>query len=175
MDVREGGADPADDPTSLAIEAHWSLVEAVCRMHLAGLRTVDVEDAVQETFIQFIVADKERIRDQRGWLVVVATRVCHRVILRRKYRADELARIQPPPDDTPDPATLVTDRMELNQLLAQLPPKECRVLLLRYRDQLPHAEIARRLGVSLRATWQIAHRAKKRIRTLITLDAYADQ
>ena len=91
MDARLGGATPADDPASLVIREQWDYVEAICRKHLAGMRIEDVHDARQETFLQFINADKDLIREPRAWLTSVARHTCDRIILRRKYRQDELA------------------------------------------------------------------------------------
>src|SRR5207244_12218765 len=36
----------------------------------------DAEDVVQETFSRLLRQDPEQIQDVRGWLVVVATRLC---------------------------------------------------------------------------------------------------
>jgi RNA polymerase sigma-70 factor (ECF subfamily) len=170
MEVRLGGVTAGSDPVRLVMEAHWDFVEAVCRRHLAGMRIEDIHDARQDTFLQFMDADKEAIRDVRAWLATVAHRTCDRVILRRRYRDVELASRQAATERTPpcDFAQTATDRLAVASVVAQLTPLERSVIALLYQEQLPHAEIARRLGRTEHAIEQTALRARGRIRRLLT-------
>jgi RNA polymerase sigma-70 factor (sigma-E family) len=65
-----------------------------------------------------------------------------------------------------DPATLVARRDELIRALAALPPRQRAVLVLRYWEDMPEAEVARILGCSLGTVKSQASRGLARMREL---------
>jgi RNA polymerase sigma factor (sigma-70 family) len=168
MDVRSGGGLPAEESVSAKVEEQWHLVEAICRMHLSGMRSADVDDAIQETFVQFLHADRRRIRDEAGWLVVVATRVCAR-IHRQRYRRQETAQPLQLVADKADPAEIVVEQLSFGELIATLSPQEREIVVLRYVAQLPYDQIAERLNLTTVNARQIALRARRRLRDALVL------
>jgi RNA polymerase sigma-70 factor (sigma-E family) len=84
---------------------------------------------------------------------------------RRLARRPE--QVLPPADGVPgvpDHAAEVADRDYLLRALAALPPRQRAVLVLRYFDDLPEAEIAEMLGCSLGTVKSHAARALSRLR-----------
>jgi RNA polymerase sigma-70 factor (ECF subfamily) len=169
MDTWAGDAPSADGALCSAIKQHWNLVEAICRRHLAGMRGSDIDDAVQETFVQLLIADRSRIDELPAWLIVVATRVCAR-IHRKRYLQPEACEV---PDeragDAPDPADVAVEQMSFGELLAVLSPPEREVVVLRYGLQLSYDDIAARIGISAVNARQIALRARRRLQDALTL------
>lgn len=156
-----GGA-PQGDGAGI-IEAQTRLVTAICWKHLAGMRSTDVEDAVQETFLRLLCADRSRIQDETGWLVVVATRVCAR-IHRRAYARRESAEQPDLLIEGSDASQMAVDLLSFQELIADLSGIEREVVVMRYVLLLPYGVIALRLGLSTVNTRQIALRARRRLR-----------
>jgi RNA polymerase sigma-70 factor (sigma-E family) len=65
-----------------------------------------------------------------------------------------------------DPASLVARRDELIRALAALPPRQRAVLVLRYWEDMPEAEVARLLGCSVGTVKSQASRGLARLREL---------
>jgi RNA polymerase sigma-70 factor (ECF subfamily) len=76
----------------------------------------------------------------------------------------ELASPAPAPDARP---IAEDDRRALARALAQLPPRQREVVRLRVYEELPYAEIARRLGGDENAARVNFHHALKRLRRLL--------
>jgi RNA polymerase sigma-70 factor, ECF subfamily len=135
------------------------------------------EDAVQEAFARLAGAEPGRIEDQRGWLIVVTSRICLDQINSARYRrehAHETSTIElaGPPVSQPlfmDPADRVTlddqVRLALLLVLERLNAAERLVFLLHDIFQLPFDTIAETLGRSAAGCRQLARRARMKIKS----------
>ena len=82
------------------------------------------------------------------------------------YDPDEL----PIPDPSPNPEQQVTDaerQQAFEAAFRRLPPRQRAALHLRYREELPVAEVARALGVSLKSAESLIFRGKQALRNEI--------
>jgi RNA polymerase sigma-70 factor, ECF subfamily len=134
------------------------------------------EDAVQEAFARLTDAESDLIEDQRGWLIVVTSRICLNQInsaRSRREHAHEPSTIEsagPPLSQTPppDPADRVTldDEVGLALLvvLQRLKPAERVVFVLHDIFQLPFDTIAEALGRAAPGCRQLARRARMKIK-----------
>ncbi|HVE97861.1 MAG TPA: SigE family RNA polymerase sigma factor [Mycobacteriales bacterium] len=76
-----------------------------------------------------------------------------------------------PPANAPDGYALVEHRDALARGLARLTPRQRAVLVLRYYDDLPEAEVAALLGCSVGTVKSTSSRALARLRDLDLLDS----
>src|SRR5438034_4208251 len=133
----------------------------------------DAEDVVQEAFARLGREDLDTIDDVRGWLVVVATRLCLAQL--RSARAKREAYVGPwlpeavvsPPGAEPDPADRISlddsVRMALLVVLERLSAAERGAFVLHDVFGFSFDDVARIVGRSLEASRQLASRARKRI------------
>jgi RNA polymerase sigma-70 factor, ECF subfamily len=130
------------------------------------------EDAVQEAFARLADAESDRIEDQRGWLIVVTSRICLNQIntaRSRREHAHETSTIesagQTPPPDPADRVTLDDEvRLALLVVLQRLKPAERVVFVLHDIFQLPFDTIAEALGRAAPGCRQLARRARMKIK-----------
>jgi RNA polymerase sigma-70 factor (ECF subfamily) len=129
----------------------------------------DAEDVAQEAFLRLSRVDPQAIKDVRGWLTVVASRLCLDQV--RSARA----RRESPADLTvleavgePDPADRVTlddeVRGALTAVLDRLNPGERVAFVLHDVFQIPFDEIAAVVGRPVGTCRQLARRARGKIR-----------
>src|SRR2546425_2024307 len=85
MDGAPGDRVQADD-VGLLFEQYHATVYRVCRARTASVE--EAQDAVQETFIQLLQADRSGIAIPQAWLIAIAMKVCWR-IRRVRIRRDE--------------------------------------------------------------------------------------
>ena len=133
----------------------------------------DAEDVVQETFTRLVSADLDAIEDVRGWLVVVATRLCLDQL--RSARVKRESYVGPwlpepviePADAQLDPADRVTlddsVRMAMLVVLERLTPAERAAFVLHDVFRFSFEDVARIVGRTTEASRQLASRARKRI------------
>ena len=135
------------------------------------------EDTVQDAFWRLMHADLGEISDERGWLIVVTSRLCLdriRSARSRRERAHDASEIEftgpsvgAPPPLLADPADRVTFddgvRLALLAMLQRLSPPERVVFVLHDVFQLPFAEVARTLGRPEPSCRQLARRARRKI------------
>jgi RNA polymerase sigma-70 factor, ECF subfamily len=130
------------------------------------------EDAVQEAFARFSTADRAAIRDTRGWLIVVTSRVCLDQIgsarVRRERTVDASAiEFTHAAERAPDPADRVTlddeVRSALLIVLERLSPAERVVFVLHDIFQTPFDSIATTVGRPVASCRQLARRARLKI------------
>lgn len=163
-------AHSADDAAGI-INERWGLVQRVCT---ARLPLADVDDAVQDTFLQFLAADRRSIRNVDAWLVAVAVRVCNR-IHRRRYRAGEVP-FGSAHDVTEDLGLDdVLDSEWFEQLCQSLPERDRSVLHSLYVHPRARSDVAADLDVTTNHLRVIAYRARQRALAVIeALDLLGD-
>lgn len=113
-------------------------------------------DVLQETYLRIeSIEDVGSIRNPAAYLLQIALNIArdHRRAENRRMTAEEVDRLLDIPDDRPGPEHEVEKRSEVNLLrraIAQLPERRRVVLTLSRIEGLPHREIAKRLGVTVR-------------------------
>ena len=159
----------------LALLIHYKLSHELRRL-------ADVEDALQETFLEAF-RDINRFRYEKpgaflSWLSRIADHViadAARFHGRRKRRAD-LVRFRsvgnpdgPEPVDSATPSRLLAEKEDLQALIRKLdslPEDYRRAILLAKVEGLSNAEMAEQLGRSREAAALLLHRAIKRFRAI---------
>ena len=135
------------------------------------------EDAVQEAFVRLAKADFDSIEDQRGWLIVVTSRICldqiHSARSRRE-RAHDVSTIEFAGRSAAgvlpvDPADRVTLDDEVNLallvVLDRLNPAERVVFVLHDIFQMPFEAIGDTVGRPVPTCRQLARRARLKLQT----------
>ncbi|WP_395362136.1 sigma-70 family RNA polymerase sigma factor [Streptomyces sp. YH02] len=132
----------------------------------------DAEDAVQDTFLRWQAADRERIEVPEAWLTKVLTNVCLDRLRSAHARHERSAGAWlPEPLLDGDPMLGPADTFEQREsvslavltLLERLSPVERAVYVLREAFSYGHAEIAGILDITESASQQHLHRARNRV------------
>ena len=132
------------------------------------------EDAVQDAFTRLLAADIGEIEDERGWLIVVTSRLCldrirsARARRERPHDAAEIEFVAPPAQD---PLANPADRVTLDDsvslallvLLQRLSPAERVVFVLHDVFGTPFRTVAETVGRAVPACRQLARRARQKI------------
>jgi RNA polymerase sigma-70 factor, ECF subfamily len=132
------------------------------------------EDTVQDAFTRLLAADVAGIEDERGWLIVVTSRLCLdriRSARARRERPHDSAQIEfvaPPANGAlANPADRVTldDSVSLALLvvLQRLSPAERVVFVLHDIFGMPFPTVAQTVGRTAPACRQLAKRARQKI------------
>ncbi|ULR50498.1 sigma-70 family RNA polymerase sigma factor [Streptomyces deccanensis] len=132
----------------------------------------DAEDAVQDTFLRWQAADRDRIQVPEAWLTKVVTHLCLdrlRSAQARHERAvgDWLPEPLLEGDPMLGPAETFEQRESVSlavlTLMERLSPVERAAYVLREAFSYPHAEIAGILDITESASQQHVHRARRRV------------
>ncbi|MEV4481420.1 sigma-70 family RNA polymerase sigma factor [Micromonospora coxensis] len=132
----------------------------------------DAEDAVQDAFLRWQAADRQRITTPEAWLTTVVTHLClDRLRSAQARRERSVGAWLPDPlldgDPMLGPAETVEQRDSVSlavlTLMERLSPVERAVYLLREAFSYRHAEIAEILDITESASQQHLHRARRRI------------
>ena len=132
------------------------------------------EDIVQDAFSRLLRADLGEIKDERGWLIVVTSRLCLDQIKSarsRREHARDSSQIEfaapPAASALADPADRVTlddsVRLALLVMLQQLSPAERVVFILHDIFEMPFDTVAETVGKTTPACRQLAKRARQKI------------
>lgn len=156
--------------TARLIAVHLPTVRRVCQAHLS--RPADVDDAVQETFVAFLRADRKRIKNVEAWLVRVAVRSCNH-IHRWHYGHPEAELIDGFGAQVSD-AVLddVLDLAFFHKLTSHLPRLDRQVLSLLFLHDMPRDLVAEHLGITSDHLRVVVFRARKRTQQILA--AYND-
>ncbi|UYM07524.1 sigma-70 family RNA polymerase sigma factor [Solicola gregarius] len=132
----------------------------------------DAEDAVQDAFLRWQAADRQRIEVPEAWLTKVVTNLCLDRLRSAQARRERTAGAWLPEllldgDPMLGPADTFEQRESVSlavlTLMERLSPLERAVYLLREAFSHSHAEIADILDVTESASQQHLHRARRRI------------
>ncbi|MFG3007344.1 sigma-70 family RNA polymerase sigma factor [Streptomyces calvus] len=132
----------------------------------------DAEDAVQDAFLHWQAADRQRIAVPEAWLTKVVTNLClDRLRSARARRERTAGAWLPEPLLDGDPMLGPADTFEQREsvslavltLMERLSPLERAVYLLREAFSYSHAEIADILDITESASQQHLHRARRRV------------
>ena len=132
----------------------------------------DAEDAVQDTFLRWQAADRERVATPEGWLTKVLTNLClNQLTSARARRETYVGTWLPEPvlagDRMLGPVDLVEQResvsMAVLTLMERLSANERVVYMLHAAFGYPHGEIAEILDLTESNCQQIYRRAKQHV------------
>jgi RNA polymerase sigma-70 factor (ECF subfamily) len=132
----------------------------------------DAEDAVQDAFLHWQAADRQRIKVPEAWLTKVVTNLClDRLRSAQARRERTVGAWLPEPLLDGDPMLGPADTFEQREsvslamltVMERLSPHERAVYLLREAFSYGHAEIAEILDITESASQQHLHRARRRI------------
>ncbi|MEV5545962.1 sigma-70 family RNA polymerase sigma factor [Streptomyces sp. NPDC052309] len=132
----------------------------------------DAEDAVQDAFLHWQAADRQRIEVPEAWLTKVVTNLCLDRLRSAQARRERTAGAWlPEPLLDGDPMLGPADTFEQREsvslavltLMERLSPVERAVYVLREAFSYGHAEIAEILDITESASQQHLHRARRRI------------
>ncbi|MFB4299761.1 RNA polymerase sigma-70 factor [Actinomadura sp. NTSP31] len=160
-------SDPTADPATEAFVAHRNLLFTVAYEMLGS--AADAEDVLQETWLRWVKVDLAEVRDQRAYLVRIATRQALnrlRTMTRRKeaYVGPWLPEpLLTTPDVAEDAELAESMSMALMLVLETLSPTERAVFVLREAFDVSYEEIAEAVGKSPAAVRQIAYRARRHV------------
>lgn len=113
-------------------------------------------DVLQETYLRLAEMNEVGpVRSPKAYLFRIAVNIAsdRRRAESRRLTADEVDSLLDLPDDQPDAERVIEGRSEimlLRRAIAELPERRRRVLLWSRVDGLPHREIAKRIGVTVR-------------------------
>ncbi|UXA07107.1 RNA polymerase sigma factor SigI [Mycobacterium sp. SMC-2] len=125
----------------------------------------DAEDVAQESFLRFSRAEVGEIEDVRGWLTVVASRLCLDQVRSARARYERPGEVQERPaplrSDPADRVTLDDEiRAALLEVLRRLSPGERVAFVLHDVFGVPFESISETVGRPVGTCRQLARRAR---------------
>ncbi|WP_432071921.1 RNA polymerase sigma-70 factor [Streptomyces wuyuanensis] len=160
---------PGETATDV-FEAHRSVLTGVAYRMLG--RFTDAEDVVQEAWLRWTAEDRADVREPRGYLVRVTTRLAiDRLRQAQSRRESYVGPWLPEPIATGHTVPDSAERAELTEsvsfavlvVLESLSPLERAVFVLREAFGFPYGEIATTLDRSEAAVRQLAGRARRHV------------
>ncbi len=138
--------------------------DAVWRFLVSSVGPSDAEDCFQETFISALRA-YPRLRagsNLRAWVLTIAHRKavdCYRGRARRALPVSDVETLDTRARDGSDP-----DDAQLWDAVRELPPRQRSAVVLRFRADLAHRDIAAAIGCSEDAARRSLHEGLKKLR-----------
>jgi len=153
-----------------------------------------LQETFKAAFVQMATLEVRNYAGFAGWLTAISRNQLHNVarsLRARKRGGGQIARVGPPVDggngngeidqeameildllaqNTKSPRSVVGDREYyelMRQAILELEPDHRLALRLRFIEDLPHAQIADKLGRTEEAVRQLCFRALKRLRLLL--------
>ena len=135
----------------------------------------EAADCLQETFLAALeISRRQKVRNWPGLLIRLCT---YRALdelrrrLRRTQQLNGLAKFSAVAGSNPGPVEL-TQAAELSArlrlALTQLPPQQAEVFCMRFLNDLSYRQIAKQLGIKVSAVSVLLHRARSRLRELLS-------
>jgi RNA polymerase sigma-70 factor (ECF subfamily) len=152
-------------------EAERPQLQAMAYRMLGSLP--EAEDAVQESWLHLVRADRSTVKNPGAWLTTTVARICLDMLRARKLRREESLEASVPESITreqgsidPEEEAELADSVGLALLvvLDRLAPAERLAFVLHDIFALPFDEIASILEREVPATRQLASRARRRVR-----------
>lgn len=160
-------SDEATGPATEAFLAHRNLLFTVAYEMLGS--AADAEDVLQDTWLRWVSADQGQVRDQRAYLIRIATRQALNRLRTVKRRREAYVGPWLPeplltaPDVAEDFELAESVSTALMLVLETLSPTERAVFVLREAFDVGYDEIAAAVDKSPAAVRQIAHRARRHV------------
>lgn len=124
----------------------------------------EAEDITSETIIRaWVRREKIRTETLKAYLFTIARNI-YLGKLRKQRHQFTLSDFHP--DPAPGPEKVVESRLEIlsiQRILQTIPEIDRAAFIMRVQHELPYAEIARALGLSLTATKVKVHRVRKKL------------
>jgi len=154
---------PASDQVAEAWRRHRPYLVNLAYQMLGDIG--EAEDVAQEAFLRLSRAEISGIEDVRGWLTVVASRLCLDQVRSARARYERPGDIQEPPAARPsDPADRITlddeIRTALLEVLRRLSPGERVAFVLHDVFGMPFDSISQTVGRPVGTCRQLARRAR---------------
>jgi RNA polymerase sigma-70 factor (ECF subfamily) len=138
----------------------------------------DTADCFQETFVSALeISRRQSVRNFSALLIRLATaRAIDRLRqrMRKTFISTDISNCAVVPNNAPEPfEQLQTEELiiGLRDSLGRLPPQEAQVFCLRYLNNMSYRRIAKELGIKTNAAGVLLHRAKTKLRELLTKSA----
>jgi RNA polymerase sigma factor (sigma-70 family) len=148
------------------------------RSHLRGVAyrmlgsVAEADDAVQEAWLRLARSDVSEVRNLRGWLTTVVSRICLDLLRSRRSRREEsldvhvpdpvVTRLDADPEASAEQADAVT--LALLVVLDALNPRERMAFVLHDMFGVPFDTIGEIVGSTPSTATQLASRARRRVR-----------
>ena len=148
------------------------------RSHLRGVAyrmlgsVAEADDAVQEAWLRLARSDASEVRNLRGWLTTVVSRICLDLLRSRRSRREEsldvhvpdpvVTRLDADPEASAEQADAVT--LALLVVLDALNPRERMAFVLHDMFGVPFEQIGEIVGSTPSTATQLASRARRRVR-----------
>lgn len=143
---------------------------------------MDAEDAVQDTYLRWVAADRADVRSPKAFLATIVTRLCiNRLTSARAERESYVGVWLPEPVLTvsdplwSSPEALIGDKQTLSMafmlLMESLTPDERAVFTLRAVFDEDYDDISMAVGKSPAACRQLYHRARSKVAQARSADA----
>lgn len=124
----------------------------------------EAEDITSETILRaWVRRHKIRTETLKAYLLTIARNIYLGKLRRQKRQLDLDEAL---PDPAPGPARVVESHLEIlrvRRILQTMPEIDRAAFVMRVQHELPYAEIARALGLSLTATRVKVYRVRKRL------------
>lgn len=144
--------------------AHRETVERYVRFRVSA--AADADDILQETWLTACrrFGQLKNQESFKAWALSIARSKCadhfRRTAGRREISLDAL-----PEWDLPDGGADAAERLAVRDVLELLDRRDREILYLRFWEELPQIEIARRLGIPLGTVKSRLHAAKERFKS----------
>jgi len=164
-------ADPTSNPAA-SFEPHRRRLLGLAYRMLGSMS--DAEDAVQEAYLRWHAAERDKVSDPKAFLMTTTARICLDMLTSARARREEYVGpwLPEPVVDTaalaPDSRTELAEDLSIALLLTldRLSPLERAAFLLHDVFDFSFHEVATTLGRSEAACRQLAARAREHVRAV---------